>query len=63
MCVCACVCVCTIHFVMLAGLKSKKQQLEHNQRQLQDKIGHAVTGMYYVIIILWYLNNDVILSI
>ena len=58
-----CLCVCTIHFVMLAGLKSKKQQLEHNQRQLQDKIGHAVTGMYYVIIILWYLNNDVVLSI
>ena len=42
------VCVCTfvLHdFLMIAGLKSTKKQLEHNQRQLQEQIGHAVTGI------------------
>ena len=45
--VCACVCMdeCSHDFLVLAGLKSKKQQMEHNQRQLQEKIGHAVTGI------------------
>ena len=50
-CVCACMHVCIwmcVHMIFLyyiAGLKSKKQQLEHNQRQLQEKIGHTVTGI------------------
>ena len=49
-CVCVCVCVCACVYLfcevfVLAGLKSKKEQLERNQRQLQEKIGHAVTGM------------------
>ena len=34
-------------FHILAGLKSKKSQLEHNQRLLQQKIGHTVTGITY----------------
>ena len=40
-----CVHIYIIYIAILAGLKSKKQQLEHNQRQLQEKIGHAVTGI------------------
>ena len=41
-----CMCVCyIINFLMIAGLISKKQQLECNQRQLQEKIGHPVTGI------------------
>ena len=31
-------------YLVLAGLKSKKQHLEQSQRLLQEKIGHAVTG-------------------
>ena len=33
---------------ILAALRSKKEQLEKNQWQLQEKIGHTITGtMYY----------------
>ena len=48
LCVDVCMCVydeCSHDFLVLAGLKSKKQQMEHNQHQLQEKIGHVVTGI------------------
>lgn len=34
---------CIIYYT-IAGLKSKKSQLEQNQRILQEKIGRTVTG-------------------